>query len=83
MSVQRPLIGLNGRYESDAHYPVRDQIRVFAPYYRALLAAGALPVVIPTLEKRSVLAEYLDRLDGFVFTGGLDLPPHALSLIHI
>jgi putative glutamine amidotransferase len=77
MFVQRPLIGLNGRYESDAQYPVRDQTRVYAPYYRALLAAGALPVVIPTMEKRSVLAEYLDRLDGFVFTGGLDLPPHA------
>ena len=77
MPGKRPLIGLNGRYESNAQYPVRDQIEVFAPYCRALLAAGALPVVIPTSDARSVLADYLDRLDGFVFTGGLDLPPHA------
>ncbi len=77
MPDQRPLIGLNSRYESSAQYPVRDHIRVFAPYYRALLAAGALPVVIPTSDERSVRAEYLDRLDGFVFTGGLDVPPRA------
>jgi putative glutamine amidotransferase len=72
----RPLIGLNSRYESHVQHPVRDQIRVYTPYYQALLASGALPVVIPPSEDRSVLSEYLDRLDAFVFTGGLDVPPH-------
>jgi gamma-glutamyl-gamma-aminobutyrate hydrolase PuuD len=73
----RPLIGLNGRYESNTEYPIRDQIHAYVPYYQALLHAGALPVVVPTLDDRSALSEYLDRLDGFVFTGGLDLPPQA------
>jgi putative glutamine amidotransferase len=73
----RPLIGLNSRYESNTRHPVRNQMRVFEGYHRALLAAGALPVVIPTSDEGSVLADYLDRLDGFVFTGGLDVPAHA------
>jgi len=75
--MKRPLIGINCRYQSDARYPVRDQIGVYTPYYQALLAAGALPVVIPSMEDCSTLGEYLDRLDGFLFTGGRDVPPQA------
>jgi putative glutamine amidotransferase len=73
----RPLIGLNCRYERNATHPVRDQIRVYVPYHQALLTAGALPVVVPTVDDRPALGEYLDRLDGFLFTGGLDLPAEA------
>jgi putative glutamine amidotransferase len=73
----RPIIGLNARYERDPTHPFRDEIRVYAPYYQTLLAAGALPVVVPTVDDRSALGEYLDHLDGFVFTGGPDVPPQA------
>ena len=77
MPHERPLVGVNCRYESNLKHPIRDEIRVYAPYYQALVATGALPVVIPTVDNRSTLGEYLDRLDGFLFTGGLDLPPQA------
>jgi putative glutamine amidotransferase len=77
MPHSRPLIGLNCRYERHATHPVRDQLRVYVPYYQALLEAGALPVVVPTVDDRATLDQYLDRLDGFLFTGGLDLPPQA------
>ncbi len=45
------------------------------PYYQALIAAGGLPVLIPVVEEHSLLAQYLDIVDAFVFTGGLDVPP--------
>ncbi|HUW12862.1 MAG TPA: gamma-glutamyl-gamma-aminobutyrate hydrolase family protein [Anaerolineae bacterium] len=77
MAHARPIIGLNARYERHSTYGVRDQIGIYVPYYQALLAAGALPVVIPTVEDCSTLGEYLDRLDAFLFTGGPDVPPHA------
>jgi len=77
MAHARPIIGLNARYERHATYAVRDQIRVYVPYYQALLAAGGLPVVVPIVDDRAALAEYLDHLHGFVFTGGPDVPPHA------
>jgi putative glutamine amidotransferase len=77
MSGERPLIGFNCRYERDAQYPVRDHIGQYVPYHRALLAAGALPVMVPVLDDRALLSQYLDRLDGFLFTGGRDVPPLA------
>jgi putative glutamine amidotransferase len=77
MAGNRPLIGLNCRYEADKEYHVLDRLWMLIPYYRALIEAGALPVVIPTIDDRSLLSEYLDALDGFVFTGGLDVPPAA------
>jgi putative glutamine amidotransferase len=73
----RPLIGLDCRYESDEDFPVLDRLSMRVPYCQALIAAGALPVVIPVVDDRSLLAQYLDILDGFVFTGGLDVPPDA------
>jgi putative glutamine amidotransferase len=77
MPSTRPLIGLNCDYHSDARYSVRDQIGLYTPYYHALLSAGALPVVVPITDDRAALTEYLDRLDGFLFTGGADIPPEA------
>jgi gamma-glutamyl-gamma-aminobutyrate hydrolase PuuD len=76
MPKKRPLVGLNGRYESSAK-PLRDRIALYVPYYQALLSAGALPVLLPTTDDRDALTEYLHRLDGLVFTGGLDVPPRA------
>jgi putative glutamine amidotransferase len=77
MPTKRPLIGLNCDYQGHATYPVRDQIKLYTPYYQALLSAGALPVVVPVIDDPEALKEYLDRLDGFLFTGGEDIPPQA------
>jgi putative glutamine amidotransferase len=77
MAGNRPLIGLDCTYETDENHKRGDQIRMYVHYYRALIEAGALPVVIPTVDHRSLLSEYLDALNGFVFTGGLDVPAAA------
>ena len=77
MTRERPLIGLDCRYESDEVCAALDRLSMRVPYYQALIAAGALPVVIPVVDDRSLLAQYLDILDGFVFTGGRDVPPEA------
>jgi putative glutamine amidotransferase len=72
-----PLVGINCRYLTHPLYAVRDQIGLYTPYYQALLSAGALPVVVPTIDDRAPLRDYLNRLDGFLFTGGKDIPPQA------
>jgi len=77
MAGKRPLIGLDCRYERDPEHQVLDRLWLRAPYYEALIAVGALPVIIPVVEDRALLSEYLDTLDGFVLTGGLDVPPGA------
>jgi gamma-glutamyl-gamma-aminobutyrate hydrolase PuuD len=73
---QRPLIGLDCGYERDEKN-LSDQIRMYVAYYEALITPGALPVVMPVVDDRALLSEYLDVLDGLVFTGGLDVPPGA------
>ena len=77
MAQTQPLIGLNCQYESKSKYCVRHRIGVYVPYYQALLTAGALPVVVPIVWDPAALTEYLNRLDGFLFTGGKDIPPQA------
>ena len=77
MARTPPLIGLNCDYQSNTTHPVRDQIGLYTPYYQALLSAGALPVVVPIVDDPAALTEYLNRLDGFLFTGGEDIPPQA------
>ena len=77
MASKRPLIGLDCRYERDPEHQVLDRLWMRVPYYHALIATGGLPVIIPAVEDRALLSQYLDTLDGFVFTGGLDVPPEA------
>jgi len=77
MARTRPLIGVNCQYQSDARYPMRDQIGLYTPYYQALLSAWALPVVVPIVDDPAALTEYLNCLDGLMFTGGEDIPPQA------
>jgi putative glutamine amidotransferase len=77
MARARPIIGLNARYERHATCAIRDGIALYVAYHQALLAAGGLPVVFPVVDDRASLAQYLDHLQGFVFTGGPDVPPQA------
>jgi putative glutamine amidotransferase len=70
----KPLIGLNADYR-----PHQKQTPAFsyvpAGYYRAIQAAGAIPVIIPPTEDPESIATLIDTLHGFVLIGGQDLDP--------
>lgn len=34
-------------------------------------------MLVPVVDERATVSQYLDRLDGFLFTGGRDVPPEA------
>lgn len=70
----KPLIGLNADYRSAAgDRPAYSAIA--ARYYDCVAQAGGIPVIVPPLSEENDLADVLDRLDGFVLTGGPDLDP--------
>ena len=74
----RPLIGITCDYEPSTEQPGRgDTCRQPANYHQALQGAGALPVLLPAIRDESLLAEYVARLDGIVFSGADDLPPEC------
>lgn len=73
----RPLIGITGNYADG-------QLTLAAAYYRQVLAAGGMPVVLPpfmpdTTERLAMLGPWLDRLDGLLLSGGGDINPLLLG----
>ncbi|HEY8503906.1 MAG TPA: gamma-glutamyl-gamma-aminobutyrate hydrolase family protein [Gemmataceae bacterium] len=74
----RPLIGINTDfYAATKHGPAF--ARLDAGYFDAVLASGGLPILIPPLAKEAELDVLLDRVDGVVLTGGLDMDPRRLG----
>jgi putative glutamine amidotransferase len=70
----RPLIGINADFipagkHTSAH------ARVPAGYFDSILTAGGLPIIMPPFGKEAEINAFLDRVDGFVLSGGLDLDP--------
>ncbi|MEH6360714.1 MAG: gamma-glutamyl-gamma-aminobutyrate hydrolase family protein [Amylibacter sp.] len=67
--MKRPIVGIIGNaYFIDGEYPV--QASGVSNIEAISMVSNAIPVVIPSLHKVSEVHELVDRLDGFVFTGG-------------
>ena len=70
----RPVIGINTDFIA-AGKNMRAHARLNAGYFDTVYAAGGLPVLLPPLGQEAELDAYLDRVDGLVLSGGLDLDP--------
>jgi putative glutamine amidotransferase len=70
----RPFIGINADYVAPSKV-TRAHARLGAGYFDTVLAAGGLPVILPPLGKTSELNTLLDRVDGVILSGGLDMDP--------
>jgi putative glutamine amidotransferase len=70
----RPLIGVNTDFLPAAKQTPA-QARLDAGYFDAVAAAGGLPILLPPLGKEVDLDSLLDRIDGFLLCGGLDIDP--------
>jgi putative glutamine amidotransferase len=74
----RPLIGLNVDYIPGKN--TRPHLRLNVGYAESVFSAGGMPVLMPILGLESEIGAFLDRVDGFVLTGGLDLDPRRQGL---
>jgi putative glutamine amidotransferase len=72
--TQRPLIGMNADFRASRKDAPAFSF-VAAGYYDAVIRAGGIPVIIPPLENEEDMERVLDKLDGFLLVGGLDLDP--------
>ncbi len=75
----RPVIGLNLDYVPGSKTS-RPHLRLNQGYAESVLTAGGLPVLMPMLEREDEINAFLDRVDGFVLTGGLDMDPRRQGL---
>jgi putative glutamine amidotransferase len=74
----RPYIGVNTDF-LPTHKLSPAQIRLNMGYIDAIIAAGGFPLVLPPIAKDVDLDAFLDRVDGFVLTGGLDMDPRRVG----
>jgi putative glutamine amidotransferase len=75
----RPFIGVNPDLVP-AGKQAAPAVRLALGYLDAIIAAGGLPVVVPTCQRDMEVDSWLDRLDGFVLSGGADLDPRGHGL---
>jgi putative glutamine amidotransferase len=66
----RPLIGITPQYEIE-----RERAWIRSSYTGAVIRAGGIPVILDQYEDQAVMEALLPRLDGILFTGGVDLNP--------
>jgi len=69
----QPLIGVTCWQETTA----TGQERLFVPrnYFRSIERAGGIPVLLSYVETPAAAAAALDRLDGLLLSGGIDVDP--------
>ena len=66
MGERRPLVAISEGFSDFGDY-------YGFGYGRPLLAAGALPVLLPYFEEQDPRTELIDRVDGLVLAGGRDI----------
>ena len=77
----RPVIGITANF-ADGKATLADA------YYRSVLEAGGVPLLIPPYPEREALMETLSHIDALLLTGGADIDPRYMgeepdySLLH-
>ena len=77
----RPVIGITANY-ADGKATLADA------YYRSVIEAGGVPLLIPPYPEREALVETLSHIDALMLTGGADIDPRYMgeepdySLLH-
>ena len=78
---RRPLIGITANFS-------KGKVMLLEAYYRSVLAAGGVPLLIPPYPEREALIETLSHIDALLLTGGADIDPRYMgeepdySLLH-
>ena len=64
----KPVIGITGNYDDLT-------CKLGQGYYKSVVAAGGVPLVIPPVADKEVILNTLDRIDGLILSGGDDYNP--------
>lgn len=65
---RKPVIGITGNYGEQT-------CKLADTYYKAVLDAGGVPVIVPPTANEDAIINTLERLDGLLLSGGGDFNP--------
>lgn len=65
---RQPIIGITGNYDEQA-------CKLGDRYYKAIVAAGGTPVIIPPVADKDSIINTLEHIDGLLLSGGGDINP--------
>ena len=66
---RKPVIGITGNYGELT-------CKLAEGYYKSVVRAGGVPVIIPPLSDTDIIINTLEHLDGLILSGGADYDPH-------
>ncbi len=64
----QPIIGITGNYEDLT-------CKLGQGYYKSVVAAGGVPLIIPPIADKNTIINTLERIDGLILSGGGDINP--------
>ena len=65
---RQPVIGITGNYDDLT-------CKLGQGYYKSVVAAGGVPVIIPPVADTDTIVNTLERIDGLILSGGGDFNP--------
>ena len=65
----KPIIGITSNYGEQL-------CKIAEGYYKSVVKAGGVPVIIPPLADTDAIINTLEHLDGLLLSGGADYDPH-------
>ena len=69
---RRPVIGITANFADG-------KATLAEAYYRSVLVAGGVPLLIPPYPEREALIETLSHIDALLLTGGADIDPRYMN----
>ncbi len=66
----KPIIGIFPSYDEE-----KKQIFLNQSYFDAVTESGGIPFAVPLSSDSKIIFEFLEKLDGIIFSGGVDIDP--------
>ncbi|MCQ2114279.1 MAG: gamma-glutamyl-gamma-aminobutyrate hydrolase family protein [Bacteroidaceae bacterium] len=67
-SARCPVIGITGNFGDKG-------CELAVGYYKSVIRAGGIPIIIPPSDDKDVIINTLDKIDGLILSGGGDADP--------
>ena len=67
-AARKPVIAITGNYDDQT-------CKLAEGYYKSVLRAGGVPVIVPPLTDTDAIINTLDHVDGLLLSGGGDINP--------